>query len=174
MDTNTDVSNSNAEIETGLQPVISYHEIIRQLNPAVIPRVTAIANMGWCERAAYDISFFGVDGFPENNMGEIGTAIHRIVIKSTLEIVQSIKQDKRNISKQDAEQIFYSNTEDEIHANWKTYALAGIENPLPLIMQDLNIRADRLADKLTRDDVVSNTDYYRKILLRPEFTIRNK
>jgi hypothetical protein len=41
-------------------------------------------------------------------------------------------------------------------------------------MQDLNIRADRLADKLTRDDVVSNTDYYRKILLRPEFTIRNK
>ena len=173
MDTNTDFSNSNTVIEAGA-PILSYHEIIRQLNPAVIPRVTAIANMGWCERAAYDISFFGMNGFPENNMGEIGTAIHRIVIKSTLEIVQSIKQDKRNISKQDAEQIFYSNTEDEIHANWKTYALAGIENPLPLIMQDLKIRADRLADNLTRDDAVYGTDYYQKILLRPEFTIRNK
>jgi len=64
---NTNYNNSNAQIETGLPPLISYHEIIRQLNPAVIPRVTAIANMGWCERAAYDISFFGVNGFPENN-----------------------------------------------------------------------------------------------------------
>jgi hypothetical protein len=55
MGTNTDTgfnNNSNSEI-TGV-PTISYHEIIRQLNPAVIPRVTAIANMGWCERAAYD------------------------------------------------------------------------------------------------------------------------
>ena len=104
--------------------------------------MTAIANMGWCERSAYDISFFGVDGFPDNNMGEIGTAIHRIIIKSILEIVQSIKHDRSNISKQDAKQIFYSNAEDEIDANWKTYALAGLENPLPFIMQDLNIRAD--------------------------------
>src|SRR5919202_6752716 len=153
MNTNTDFSNSNSGIEAGM-PAVSYHEIIRHLNPAVIPRVTAIANMGWCERAAYNISFFGVDGFPDNNMGEIGTAIHRIVIKSTLEIVQSIKQGKNNISRQDAKQIFYSNTEDEIDANWKTYALAGIENPLPLIMQDLKIRADRLADNLTGDDAV--------------------
>jgi hypothetical protein len=107
-------------------------------------------------------------------MGEIGTAIHRIVIKLILEIVQSIKQDKSNISKENAKQIFYLNAEDEIDANWKTYALAGIENPLPLIMQDLDIRADRLADKLIQDDVVRSTDYYRKILLRPEFTIRNK
>src|SRR5919198_4180305 len=173
MTTNAVFDNSNIGIDTG-HPAISYHEIIRQLNPAVIPRVTAIANMGWCERAAYDISFFGVDGFPENNMGEIGTAIHRIVIKSILEIVQTIKRDRNNISKQDAKQIFVSNAEQEIDANWKTYALAGIENPLPLIMQDLNIRADRLADKLTRDDQVSSTDYYQKILLRPEFTIRNK
>ena len=60
------------------------------------------------------------------------------------------------------------------NTSWKTYALAGLENPLPLIMQDLNIRADRLADKLTQHDLVSNTDYYQKILLRPEFTIRNK
>jgi hypothetical protein len=80
MDTNTGF---NPEIE-GEIPAISYHEIIHQLNPAVIPRVTAIANMGWCERAAYDISFFGMEGFPEDNMGEIGTAIHRIVIKSIL------------------------------------------------------------------------------------------
>jgi hypothetical protein len=173
MDTDTNL-NSNSEYGAGIPHGISYHEIIRQLNPAVIPRVTAIANMGWCERAAYDISFFGVDGFPENNMGEIGTAIHRIVIKSILEIVQSIKQDKRNISKHDAVQVFVSNAEQEIDANWKTYALAGIENPLPLIMQDLDIRADRLADKLTSDNEVISTDYYQKILLRPEFTIRNK
>jgi hypothetical protein len=38
-------------------------------------------------------------------MGEIGTAIHRIVIKSVLEIVQSIKQSKNNIPTQDAKQI---------------------------------------------------------------------
>jgi hypothetical protein len=173
MNTNTDFSNSNSEIEAGM-PAVSYHEIIRHLNPAVIPRVTSISNMGWCERAAYDISFFGVNGFPENNMGEIGTAIHRIVIKSMLEIVQFIKRDKSNISKQNAKQIFVSNAEQEIDVNWKTYALSGIENPLPLIMQDLNIRADRLADKLTSDNEVSSTGYYQKILLRPEFTIRNK
>jgi hypothetical protein len=68
-------------------------------------------------------------------MGEIGTAIHRIVIKSVLEIVQSIKQGKNKISKQDAKQIFVSNAEQEIDANWKTYALAGRDKPLALIMQ---------------------------------------
>jgi hypothetical protein len=47
-----------------------------------------------------------VNCFPENKMGEIGTAIHRIVIKSILEIVQSIKQDRHNIRKQDAKQFF--------------------------------------------------------------------
>jgi CRISPR/Cas system-associated exonuclease Cas4 (RecB family) len=170
MDMYTGFNNSNSEIETGI-PAVSYHEVIRHLNPAVIPRVTAIANMGWCERAAYDISFFGVDSFPENNMGDIGTAIHRIIIKSILEIVQAIKQGKNNIRKHDAKQMFVSNAEQEIDANWKTYALAGIENPLPLIMQDLSIRADRLADKLTTDDEVSD---YQKMVLRPEFTIRNK
>jgi hypothetical protein len=74
--TNTDIgfnNNSNSEITEA--PTISYHEIICQLNPAIIPRVTAIANMGWCERAAYNISFFGVNRFPENNMGGIGIAI---------------------------------------------------------------------------------------------------
>jgi hypothetical protein len=28
-------------------------------------------NMGWCELAAYDISFYGVEGYSENNMGII-------------------------------------------------------------------------------------------------------
>jgi hypothetical protein len=47
MGTNTDIGfNNNSYSETTRAPTISYHEIIRQLNPAVIPRVTAIANMG--------------------------------------------------------------------------------------------------------------------------------
>ena len=33
--------------------------------------MTAIANMGWCERADYDILFYGVEGYSENNMGVI-------------------------------------------------------------------------------------------------------
>ncbi|HET7389692.1 MAG TPA: hypothetical protein VFJ51_02630, partial [Nitrososphaeraceae archaeon] len=174
MGINTGFNNSNSEI-TGAN-TISYHEIIRQLSPAVIPRVTAIANMGWCERAAYDISFFGVEGFPENNMGEIGSAIHRIVIKSILEIVESIKQgnDNNNISKQDAKQIFVSNAEQEIDANWKTYALAGIESPPPLIMQDLNIRADRLADNLTRDDEINSGDGFKTNTRQTCLSIRNR
>ena len=78
-----------------------------------------------------------------------------------MSVVESIKQgNDNNISKQDTKQIFVSNAEQEIDANWKTYALAGIENPLPLIMQDLNSRADRLADNLTRDDEI-NSGYYQ-------------
>jgi hypothetical protein len=42
-------------------------------------------------------------------MDEISIAINRIVIKSVLEIVQSIKQSKNNIPTQDAKQIFVSN-----------------------------------------------------------------
>jgi hypothetical protein len=41
-------------------------------------------------------------------------------------------------------------------------------------MQDLSIRADRLAYMLTLDDEVNSSDYYQKIIFRPEFTIRNK
>jgi hypothetical protein len=145
-----DANNSNSVIKTAT-PTISYHDIIRHPEPAVIPRVTSIDNMGWCERAAYDVAFFGVDGCSESNTGVIGSAIHRIVIKSILEIVKSLKSGKNTLHKQDAKQIFTSNTEQEIDVNWKTYALAGIENPLPLIMQDLNVRADRLADKLAGD-----------------------
>ena len=70
-----------------------------------------------------------------------GKFILGIVIKSILEIVQSLKSGQNNITtKEDAKQIFDSNTEQDIDINWKTYALAGIENPIPLIMQDLNIR----------------------------------
>jgi hypothetical protein len=160
-----DPNNFNSEIN----PTISYHDIIRQLEPAVIPRVTSIANLGWCERAAYDVAFFGVDGYSETNMGVIGSAMHRIVIKSILEIVQSLKSGQNNITtKEDAKQIFDSNTEQDIDINWKTYALAGIENPIPLIMQDLNIRADRLADKLIGNVSGASSDdgvdgYYQKI-----------
>lgn len=71
---------------------VSSHDIIHQLSPAVIPRVSAIANMAWYETAAYNISFFGVesDSYLEGS-GEIGSAVHRIVIKSILEIVNSIR-----------------------------------------------------------------------------------
>lgn len=52
----TDIGfNNNSDSEITRVSKINYHEIINQLSPAVIPRVTAIANMGWCERAAYDI-----------------------------------------------------------------------------------------------------------------------
>ena len=91
MVTNTGFNNnSNSKITR--VPKVNYHEIISQLSPAVIPRVTAIANTDCCERAAYDISFFGLDGYPESDMGVIGSAIHRIVIKSTLEIAQYSKR----------------------------------------------------------------------------------
>ncbi|MBV9178841.1 MAG: hypothetical protein JO327_12175 [Nitrososphaeraceae archaeon] len=71
MGTNTDFNNNNnSNPEITRVPKINYHEIINQLSPAVIPRVSAIANMGWCERAAYDISFFGVDAELElQNLG---------------------------------------------------------------------------------------------------------
>ena len=106
MDTNTGFDNFNIRIETGT-PAVSYQSYTSPESCCHTP-VTAIANLGWCVCDAYDISFFGVNGFPENNMDEIGTAIHRIVIKSVLEIVQSIKQSKNNIPTQDAKQIFDS------------------------------------------------------------------
>jgi hypothetical protein len=33
----------------------------RVLEPAIIPRVSAIAQIGFCERAAFNISFFGME-----------------------------------------------------------------------------------------------------------------
>ena len=70
MGTNTGFNNNYSNSEITRVPQVNYNETISQLSPAVIPRVTAIANTGWCERAAYDISFFGVDGYPESDMGK--------------------------------------------------------------------------------------------------------
>jgi hypothetical protein len=57
---------------------------------------------------------FGVDGCSESNTGVIGGAIHRIVIKSILEIVQSLMSGKNILHKQDAKQIFVLNTEQDM------------------------------------------------------------
>jgi hypothetical protein len=120
---------------------LSSHDVIQQLLPAVIPRISAVANMAWCERAAYDISFLGVESNYLPGAGDIGSSVHRVVIKSTLEIVQSIKNGS-TISKADALDVFMTNAQQEIDINWKFYMLSAIEQPLPLIMTDLNIRAE--------------------------------
>ena len=129
------------------------------------PRITAIANMAWCERAAYSISFLGVQSNYLPGTGDIGSAVHRIVIKSILEIVQSTRNGM-NISKSEVMDVFLKNAREEVDVNWKFYMLSGIENSLPMILEDLNVRADRLANQLT-------TNSYKKLILRPEFTIRN-
>jgi hypothetical protein len=143
---------------------LSSRDFIRQLNPAVLPRISAIANMAWCERAAYDISFLGVESNYLPGAGDIGSAVHRIVIKSTLEIVQSIKNGAI-VSKPDAMDFFLRNAREEVDVNWKFYMLSGIEQPLPIIMNDLDIRADRLAHQLT----ANNNNGYQNLLVRPEF-----
>jgi hypothetical protein len=164
---------------------LSSHDFIHQLSPAVIPRVSAIANMAWCERAAYNISFFGVESDSYlDGAGEIGSAVHRIVIKSILEIVNLIKNaahenDNNKFSKADAMKIFMSNAQEEVDLNWKRYALAGIEQPLPIIMHDLDIRADRLSSEIvssvdSEKKKKNKNNNYKKIIFRPEFTIRNK
>jgi hypothetical protein len=135
--------------------------------------------MAWCERAAYNISFFGVesDSYLDGS-GEIGSAVHRIVIKSILEIVNSIKnaadENNNKFSKADAMKIFLSNAREEVDLNWKRYALARIEQPLPIIMQDLDIRADRLSSEIVSAAEKKKNNNYKNIIFRPEFTIRNK
>jgi hypothetical protein len=47
-------------------------------------------------------------------MGVIGGAIHRIVIKSILEIVQSLMSGKNILYKQDGKQIFVLNKEQDM------------------------------------------------------------
>ena len=37
---------------------LSSNDIIRHLEPTIIPRVSAFAQMAFCERAAYNISFW--------------------------------------------------------------------------------------------------------------------
>src|SRR5205823_11696786 len=88
---------------------LSSNDIIQHLlEPAVIPGISAVANMAWCERAAYDISFLGVEGNYSPGAGDIGSAVHRVVIKSTLEIAQCIKNGAK-IGKADALEVFVTN-----------------------------------------------------------------
>ena len=185
-------SNSSPEI-----PVISSSsDIIRQLQPLVIPRITAISHMAVCERAAYNIEFLGMQSGDFTASGEIGSAVHRIVIKTTLEIINSIKNGNGSpISKSNAIDLFRTNAIDDVDVNWKRFVLAGIEKPFPTIMEDLDIRAERLVNQLLLLPLADNNRKKKKqqkergggerdedgkegyesrlMLLRPEFTIRN-
>jgi len=173
-------------------PIIrSSSDIIRQLQPVIIPRITAISHMAVCERAAYNIEFLGMQSGDFTASGEIGSAVHRIVIKSTLEIINSIKKGNGSpISISNAIDLFRNNAIDDVDINWKRFALAGIEKPFPTIMEDLDIRAERLVNQLLllpladnkkkkkqeggRDrDEDGKDGYESRLLLRPEFTIRN-
>jgi hypothetical protein len=153
-------------------------DIIRKINPVVLPRISAIANIGLCERAAYNISFFGMES--DNNFtaeGVIGNAIHRITLRSIMEITQSLKNgnnainSSKNITtqKSKAKEIFIRNAERDIKINWKRFMLSNIENPLPSILDDLEIRSDRLIHQLFAKEEAGN----KQIIFRPEFTIRN-
>ncbi len=181
--------NSSPEI-----PVISSSsDIIHQLQPVVIPRITAISHMAVCERAAYNIEFLGMQSGDFTASGEIGSAVHRIVIKSILDIINSTKKGNGSpISKSNAIDLFRTNAIDDVEVNWKRFVLAGIEKPVPTIMEDLDIRAERLVNQLLSLPGIDNKkkkkeqkgrrkrdedgkDGYESglLLLRPEFTIRN-
>jgi hypothetical protein len=173
--------------------IISSSDVIHQLQPVVIPRITAISHMAVCERAAYNIEFLGMQSGDFTASGEIGSAVHRIVIKSILDIINSIKKGNgSSISKSNAIDVFQTNAIDDIEVNWKRFVLAGIEKPLPTIMEDLDIRAERLVNQLLslpladdkknkkqqkgrrkRDEDGKDGYESRLLLLRPEFTIRN-
>ena len=156
-------------------------DVIRKINPVVLPRISAIANIGLCERAAYNISFFGMES--DNNFtaeGVIGNAIHRITLRSIMEITQSLKNCSSNAidssstnittQKSKAKEIFIRNAERDIKINWKRFMLSNIENPLPSILDDLEIRSDRLIHQLFAKE---EETYNKQIIFRPEFTIRN-
>jgi hypothetical protein len=150
-------------------------DIIRQINPVVIPRISAISNMAFCERATYNISFFGMESDNFTADGVIGNAIHRIILRSLTEITQSIKNNSNTIKpshfvtkRSKAKEIFIRNAKRDIRINWKHFMISNIENPLPSILDDLEIRADRLIDQIFAEEEENKT-----ILFRPEFTIRN-
>ena len=150
-------------------------DIIRQINPVVIPRISAIANMAFCERATYNISFFGMESDNFTADGVIGNAIHRIILRSLTEITQSIKNNSNTITpshfvtkRSIAKETFIRNAKRDIRINWKHFMISNIENPLPSILDDLEIRADRLIDQIFAEEEENKT-----ILFRPEFTIRN-
>jgi hypothetical protein len=159
---------------------ITSKDVIRKINPVVLPRISAIANIGLCERAAYNISFFGMES--NNNFtaeGVIGNAIHRITLRSMIEIIESLKNGSSNdinsstnisTKKSKAKEIFIRNAERDIQINWKHFMLSNIENPLPSILDDLEIRADRLVHQIF---VKEGEEEFRQTIFRPEFTIRN-
>src|SRR5919106_5735176 len=181
----------------GIPVISSSSDIIHQLQPVVIPRITAISHMAVCERAAYNIEFLGMQSGDFTATGEIGSAVHRIVIKSILEIINSIKKGNGSpISKSNAIDLFRTNAIDDVDVNWKRFVIAGIEKPFPTIMEDLDIRAERLVNQLLllpsaddnrkkkkqqkergggreRDEDGKEGYEGRLLLLRPEFTIRN-
>jgi hypothetical protein len=111
--------------------------------------------------------------------GVIGNAIHRITLRSMMEIIESLKNDSRNAinsstniitKKSKAKEIFIRNAERDIKINWKRFMLSNIENPLPSILDDLEIRADRLVHQLFEKE---EEEENKQIIFRPEFTIRN-
>ena len=167
------IDNNHNGIDNGY--TLTSKDIIRQINPVVIPRISAIANMAFCERATYNISFFGMESDNFTADGVIGNAIHRIILRSLTEITQSIKNNSNTIKpshfvtkRSKAKEIFIRNAKRDIRINWKHFMISNIENPLPSILDDLEIRADRLIDQIFAEEEENKT-----ILFRPEFTIRN-
>ena len=71
---------------------ISANDIIREIKPVVIPRISAVSHIAMCERAAYNIDFLGMQSGDFSASGEIGSAVHRIVIKSILETVDNVRK----------------------------------------------------------------------------------
>ena len=141
------VDNNHNGIGNGY--TLTSKDIIRQINPVVIPRISAIANMAFCERATYNISFFGMESDNFTADGVIGNAIHRIVLRSLTEITQSLRNNSNTIKsshfvtkKSQAKETFIRNAERDIRINWKHFMISNIENPLPSILDDLEIRSD--------------------------------
>ncbi len=86
----TSLNNNHNDIINGY--TLTSKDIIRQINPVVIPRISTIANMAFCERATYNVSFFGMESENFSANGVIGSSIHRIVLRSLMEILESIKK----------------------------------------------------------------------------------
>ncbi len=174
---NTNISSGvdNNHNSIGNSYTLTSKDIIRKINPVVIPRISTIANMAFCERATYNISFFGMESDNFTADGVIGNAIHRIILRSLTEITQSIKNNNNTITsshfvtkRSKAKEIFIRNAKRDIRINWKHFMISNIENPLPAILDDLEIRADRLIDQIFAEE-----EEIKRILFRPEFTIRN-
>jgi hypothetical protein len=163
-----------------LNPV-SANDIIREIKPVVIPRISAVSHIAMCERAAYNIDFLGMQSGDCSASGEIGSAVHRIIIKSILEIVDNVRKAKDAIiSKADAIELFRGNAIEDVNINWKRFVLAGVEKPLPVIMEDLDARAERVANQLLSPIIKKKgriiedqKQRFNTIIFRPEFTIRN-